>query len=465
MGFSRFNLSPTLFQSITALGYAEPTPIQAHAIPEALKGKDIRACAQTGTGKTCAFIIPIVEKLIQNPPTQRPSALILTPTRELAAQVVSVANSLVKGTRLRTALVLGGANSHLQAKELRAGVDIVVATPGRLIDHVEQGSVSLKNIHTLILDEADRMLDMGFLPSIRRIISFVPVNRQTMLFSATFGAEIKQLTNQFLKNPAVVDLSPSSSATSENVTQMAYPVRSDQKRALLQALLELGNMTSALIFTRTKHGADKLYRTLQDLGKKTTVIHANRSQSQRQQALQGFKDRRYQILVATDIAARGIDVKDISHVINYDVPRHCEDYVHRIGRTGRAQSVGEAFTLVSPEEEVFLKRIENFIRKPIPRSIIPDFPYQSKPRMFNEVKEKTSHSRPFRSKGASHGGFPKKQYSEHSKQHQSFPPKPSQSGQDNRPTSPSSPKPSRPWENRENQSRGPKNKFRWRRPN
>jgi ATP-dependent RNA helicase RhlE len=203
-----------------------------------------------------------------------------------------------------------------------------------------------------------------------------------MLFSATFGQEIKNLTRQFLKQPVVVDLSPSSSAPSENVTQLVYPVPQAQKRALLQALLELGNMTSALIFTRTKHGANKLLRALQDLDKKVAVIHSNRSQTQRQQALQGFKDRRYQILVATDIAARGIDVKDISHVINYDVPRHPEDYVHRIGRTGRAQAVGEAFTLVAPEEEPFLKRIETFIKKTIPRGVIPDFPYQSQPKVF-----------------------------------------------------------------------------------
>ncbi len=391
MGFARFELTPSLFQAITALGYAEPTPIQAQAIPEALKGRDIRACAQTGTGKTCAFIVPIIEKLLKNHSSQRPSVLILTPTRELAAQIVGVTHSLIKQTRIRTVLILGGASFGVQSRELRAGVDIIVATPGRLMDHIQQRTISLNAINTLVLDEGDRMLDMGFLPDIKRILSNLPAQRQTMLFSATFDTQIKALTNQFLKNPAVIEISPSSSATSENVTQLAYPVQQGQKRALLQAILELGNMTSALIFTRTKHGANKLYLSLQDLGKKVSVIHANRSQSQRQSALQGFKDKRYQILVATDIAARGIDVKNISHVINYDVPRHPEDYVHRIGRTGRAQAVGEAFTLVAPDEMQFLKKIESFIKKPIPRGMIPDFPYQTKPMADPSSGNRPSH--------------------------------------------------------------------------
>jgi ATP-dependent RNA helicase RhlE len=378
MGFARFELTPSLFQNIIALGYAEPTPIQAQAIPEALKGRDVRACAQTGTGKTCAFMVPIVEKLLKNHNPQRPSVLILSPTRELAAQIVGVAHGLIKQTRIRTALVLGGASFNVQAKELRSNVDIVVATPGRLMDHVQQRTVNLRGIDTLVLDEADRMLDMGFLPDIKRILSYLPAQRQTMLFSATYDAQIKELTHQFLKNPAIIEITSSTSATSENVTQLAYPVQQHQKRALLQAILELGNMTSALIFSRTKHGANKLYLGLKDLGKTVSVIHSNRSQAQRQAALQGFKEKRYQILVATDIAARGIDVKDISHVINFDVPRHAEDYVHRIGRTGRAQAVGEAFTLVAPDEMPYLKKIEAFIKKPIPRGTIPDFPYQTK---------------------------------------------------------------------------------------
>ncbi len=400
MGFQRFDLSPQLFRAITDLGYAEPTPVQAHAIPEALKGRDVRACAQTGTGKTLAFVIPIIEGLIRRPSANKPTALVLTPTRELAAQVIQVAHSLAKHARIRTALVLGGMNFNQQVRDIRGGADIIVATPGRLIDHLERKTLSLRHVDTLVLDEADRMLDMGFMPAIRQILGQLPSQRQTMLFSATFGSEIKTLTNQFLRNPAVIDLSPSSTATSANVTQMAYPVSQEQKRHLLQALLELHNMTSALIFTRTKHGADRLMRNIIDFGRTASVIHANRSQSQRQQALEGFKNRRYQILVATDIAARGIDVKDISHVINYDVPRHSEDYVHRIGRTGRAQAVGEAFTLVAPDEERFLRDIERFIKKTIPRTVIPDFPYQTRPSVFPSSSDDGDrgprrHSRPF----------------------------------------------------------------------
>jgi len=380
MGFAHFNLSPSVFQALTQLGYAEPTPVQARVIPEAMTGKDVRACAHTGTGKTCAFIVPIIEKLIRHVRPGRPSVLILTPTRELAAQVLTVAQDLSRGTSIRTALVIGGANFNSQARLIKAGADIIVATPGRLIDHIDQHTISLSSIHTLVLDEADRMLDMGFLPPIRRIVSYVPQQRQTLFFSATYGREIQHLIQQFLKNPVVVDLAPS--VPSANVTQMVYPVRQDQKKALLQALFELNNMTSALIFTRTKHGANKLLKSIQEWGKKGAVIHGNRSLAQRQQALQGFKDRRYQVLVATDIAARGIDVKDISHVINFDVPSQAEDYVHRIGRTGRAQAIGEAFTLVAPDEEGLIRDIERLIKKPLPRSVIPDFPYNSKPRIF-----------------------------------------------------------------------------------
>ena len=382
MGFSQFELSPQILKAILDLGYAEPTPIQSAAIPYGMKGRDVRACAQTGTGKTCAFMVPIAEKLIRHPVGKRPSALVLTPTRELAAQVDHVARGLLRHTRLRTSLIIGGENFNRQRHAMQSGVDIVVATPGRLQDHLDQHSVTLHGVHTLVLDEADRMLDMGFLPAIRKIMASLPSQRQTLLFSATFDREVKQLTHQFLRDPAIIDLSPSSTSTSANVTQMAYPVSAEQKRALLQALLELGNMTSALIFTRTKHGADRLLRHLKDLGKSATVIHSDRSQNQRQQALDGFRSGRYQLLVATDIAARGIDIKDISHVINFDVPRHAEDYVHRIGRTGRAEAVGEAFTLVAPDEEPFLRKIETFIRKPIPRSVIPDFPYATKPRVF-----------------------------------------------------------------------------------
>ncbi len=380
MGFTRFHLSPPLLEAVTKLGYAEPTPIQVQAIPEVLKGHDLQACAQTGTGKTCAFVVPILELLHRDRRANRPKVLILTPTRELAAQVESVVVSLARSLHIKTALLLGGVNFNRQVNQIRAGAEVIVATPGRLIDHMDQRTISLQDIHSLVLDEADRMLDMGFIPSIRRIISSIPGKRQTLLFSATFDQKIQALIKQFLKNPIIVEIARST--PSQNVTQMVYPVQRAQKVALLQALLELSNMTSALVFTRTKHGANRLSETLQNMGKSVTVIHGNKSQSQRQSALQGFKEKRFQILVATDIAARGIDVKDISHVINFDVPLHSEDYVHRIGRTGRATSVGEAFTLVAPDEESYIKDIERLIGKQIPRSVIPDFPYHAQPRVF-----------------------------------------------------------------------------------
>ncbi len=385
MGFARFNIVPEVLQGITELGFAEPTPVQAQVIPEALKGRDIRACAQTGTGKTCAFVIPILDKLFRHPTEGRPNALIVVPTRELASQVVSVVHDIGKHSKIKTALILGGVNFEKQVRQIRAGAQIIVATPGRLLDHMRQGTLRLNHVQTLVLDEADRMLDMGFLPDIRAILSAVPEKRHTMLFSATFPPEIQKLVLTFLKDPLSVDLAPTQT-TAENVTQLIYPVSRTQKDALLQAILELGSISSALIFCRTKHGADHLVQRLQSQGRSVTVIHSDRSQIQRDQALQGFKERKFQILVATDIAARGIDVKDISHVINFDVPHHPEDYVHRIGRTGRAQATGDAMTIVSPDEEPYLKRIEKFINKTIPRGVIPDFPYLVPPHLMLKSK-------------------------------------------------------------------------------
>jgi ATP-dependent RNA helicase RhlE len=279
---------------------------------------------------------------------------------------------------------MGGANFNRQVHQIQAGAEIVAATPGRLLDHLQQHTFNLRHIQTLVLDEADRMLDMGFLPDIRRILAACPPKRQTMLFSATFPLEIQKLVASFLKEPKTVDLSPSLPAA--NVAQMVYPISASQKQALLQAILENGSISSALIFCRTKHGADHLAALLKRIGKSVTVIHSNRTQSERNQALEGFRNRLFQILVATDIAARGIDIKDISHVINFDVPHHPEDYVHRIGRTGRAQASGDAFTLVSPDEEPYLKRIERFIAKTLPRGVIPDFPYLVPPKLISKPK-------------------------------------------------------------------------------
>jgi ATP-dependent RNA helicase RhlE len=382
MGFTKFDLHPDLMKGIRELGYTIPTPVQDKAIPEALLGHDIRACAQTGTGKTIAFIVPILNKLLHHPHHVKPSVLIVSPTRELSAQGMTVLRDAGRFTKIKGALLLGGMNFDRQVKQIQAGADIIVATPGRLLDHVQRRTLTLKHIDTLILDEADRMLDMGFLPDIRRILSLVPPKRQTMLFSATYPIEIQGLVTSFLKNPITIDLSPSVPANT--VTQMVYPISRSQKEAFLQALFESSNIISALIFCRTKHGADHLLSILRRMGKGAAVIHSNKSQNERTAALDGFRMKKFQILVATDIASRGIDVKDISHVINYDVPQHPEDYVHRIGRTGRAHATGDAFTLVAPDEESYLKRIEKFISKTLPRGVIPNFPYLVPPQLISK---------------------------------------------------------------------------------
>ena len=384
MLFSEFTLDPRLMQAIEALGYTQPTPVQEQSIPHGIEGHDIRACAQTGSGKTIAFTLPILNKILKNNPTGRPSALIVVPTRELAAQVETVVQAAGKFTNVRCTAIVGGANFDKQVRDIRAGAQIIAATPGRLLDHLERRTMNLKHIDTLVLDEGDRMLDMGFLPDIRRIFAAAPQKKQTMLFSATFPPEIQALVTSFLHEPKAVDLSPS--LPSSNVAQMIYPISRSQKEALLQAIFESASISSALIFCRTKHGADHLVTKLKQMGKSVGVIHSNRSQTERNSAIEGFRLKKFQILVATDIASRGIDIKDISHVINFDVPHHPEDYVHRIGRTGRADASGDAFTLVSPDEEPYLKRIEKFISKTLPRGVIPNFPYLVQPQLISKPK-------------------------------------------------------------------------------
>ncbi len=384
MLFSELNLDPKLMQAIEALGYTQPTPVQEQAIPPALLGHDIRACAQTGSGKTIAFTLPILHKLITEPTVGRPSVLIIVPTRELAVQVDEVVRQAGKFTNIRCTSIVGGANFEKQVRALHAGAQIIAATPGRLLDHIERRTMNLKSIHTLVMDEADRMLDMGFLPDIRRILSLCPQKKQMLLFSATFPPEIQQIVAQFQHEPTTVDLSPS--LPSSNVAQMIYPISRSQKEDLLQAILENASIASALIFCRTKHGADHLVLRLKKMGKSVGVIHSNKSQTERYAAIEGFRKREFQILVATDIASRGIDIKDISHVINFDVPQHPEDYVHRIGRTGRAEANGDAFTLVAPDEEPYLKRIEKFINKTLPRGVIPNFPYLVPPQLIAKPK-------------------------------------------------------------------------------
>lgn len=384
MLFSELNLDPRLMQAVEALGYTQPTPVQEQSIPYGIEGHDIRACAQTGSGKTIAFTLPILNKILKTNPAGRPSALIVVPTRELASQVETVVLAASKFTSIRCTAIVGGANFDKQVRDIKAGAQIIAATPGRLLDHLERRTMNLRHIDTLVLDEGDRMLDMGFLPDIRRIFAACPQKKQTMLFSATFPPEIQALVTSFLHEPKTVDLSPS--LPSSNVAQMIYPISRSQKEALLQAIFENASITSALIFCRTKHGADHLVTRLKHMGKSVGVIHSNKSQSERNAAIEGFRQKKFQILVATDIASRGIDIKDISHVINFDVPMHPEDYVHRIGRTGRADASGDAFTLVSPDEEPYLKRIEKFISKSLPRGVIPNFPYLVQPQLISKPK-------------------------------------------------------------------------------
>ena len=371
MNFEQFNLDSRLLQGIKYSGYQTATPIQQAAIPAALRGRDIIGTAQTGTGKTAAFVLPILNKLLDGP-RGMPRALIVTPTRELAEQIHQVARALSVGTKLRSAAIYGGVGANRQIKALKEGVEILVATPGRLLDLLQQRYVKLHAIEILVLDEADRMFDMGFLPDVRRIIKAVPVQRQTMLFSATFPPEVEQLAAQSLKDPQRISMGLSRPA--HTVTHALYPVSPHLKSALLLKLLKQTATESVLVFTRTKHRADKVARQIAHAGFRVTSLHSNRTQGQREQALKGFKTGHFQIMVATDIAARGLDVENISHVINYDMPDTADAYIHRIGRTGRAQRTGDAFTLVTPEDNDMIRTLER-IMGPLKRETLPDFDY------------------------------------------------------------------------------------------
>ena len=378
MSFAAFRLHPSLEQGLRELGFRQPTPIQSKAIPAALEGRDLLATAMTGSGKTAAFLLPILHALIGRPRgTTR--ALILTPTRELAAQIVSDLTDLAVHTPITAAAVYGGVGMGPQEHAFRSGVDVIVATPGRLLDHFRAQYARLIGLEHLVLDEADRMLDMGFLPDIRRVLRHIPAKRQTLFFSATMPPAIAALAGEMLRQPVNLDVErPSGPPT--GITQAVYPVGHTVKAALLVRLLT-GEIHDALVFTRTKHRADRLARTLAQAGIDVERIHGNRSQAQRTQALNGFKSGKYRVLVATDIAARGIDVTALGHVVNFDVPAVPDDYVHRVGRTGRAEAAGTAFTLVSPEEEDSLRGIEKAIGRRLPRVILPDFEYaaQSQP--------------------------------------------------------------------------------------
>jgi ATP-dependent RNA helicase RhlE len=383
MSFSAFKLHADLLRGIKELGFSRPTPIQVDAIPPAIDGRDVLACAMTGSGKTAAFLLPLLQRLIARPRgTTR--ALILTPTRELAAQILQELEELAVHTPITAAAIFGGVGMGPQEHAFRTGVDVLVATPGRLLDHLRHPYAKLDRIEYLVLDEADRMLDMGFLPDIRRVLKHLPAKRQTLFFSATMPAPIIELTREMLHNPATINLERKA-APAVGITQAVYPVPQELKSMLLFTLLERGIMREALVFTRTKHRANRVWEFLTKRGVNAARIHGNRSQAQRTDALDGFKTGRYRVLVATDIAARGIDVEALGHVVNFDVPAQSEDYIHRVGRTARAEMTGEAFTFASPEEADDLRSIERAIGKPLPRVTIPDFDYTAKPTTKLEI--------------------------------------------------------------------------------
>jgi ATP-dependent RNA helicase RhlE len=375
--FAHLHLHSSLLAGIKDLGFTRPTQIQSDAIPPALEGRDLLACAVTGSGKTAAFLLPILQKLIgERRGTTR--ALVLTPTRELAAQIVEDLNDLAVHTPITAAAVFGGVGMGPQEHAFRSGVDVIVATPGRLLDHFKAPYARLGSLKILVLDEADRMLDMGFLPDIRRVLRHLPPKRQTLFFSATMPPAIGALAREMLHDPALINLERRA-APAVGITQAVYPVSQHLKPRLLAALLNGEEVHDALVFTRTKHRADRLSRFLAQQNIRCERIHGNRSQNQRTDALAGFKSGKYRVLVATDIAARGIDVTALGHVINFDVPAAPEDYIHRVGRTARAEATGAAFTLVSPDEQDSLAGIERAIQKRLPRVTLPGFNYDEPP--------------------------------------------------------------------------------------
>ncbi|HEX8736570.1 MAG TPA: DEAD/DEAH box helicase [Pyrinomonadaceae bacterium] len=370
MNFSELGLHVSQVRKCESLNYTEPTPVQKQAIPIILKGSDLIACAETGTGKTAAFLLPAIEKLNeQAKPGTR--VLVIAPTRELVSQIEEAFNQLAP-KKFACANLIGGASMKRQCDALRRGVSVVVATPGRLFDHIERGTINLSKIDTLILDEADRMLDMGFLPAIRKIIARIPSERQTLLFSATMSAPVRELARSIMNKPEIVEVSRLNK-TAHTIEQVIYPVAVASKTALLLNLLESNNYERVIVFTRTRRGAERLAHILTARELKANRIHADRSQSQRESALREFREGKTQVLVATDIASRGIDVDAVSHVINYDVPEAPQDYVHRVGRTGRAGNQGQAITLMSPVEEFAMRDIERLTEQKVRRVVLPDF--------------------------------------------------------------------------------------------
>ncbi len=396
MTFETLGLSEELLRAVRTAGYTSPTPIQVQAIPAILEGKDIMAAAQTGTGKTAGFILPLLQRLCNKPPikSNRIRALVLTPTRELAAQVQDSVMTYGKYLPIRSAVVFGGVKINPQMMKLRRGIDVLVATPGRLLDLYQQNAIRFNDIEILVLDEADRMLDMGFIHDIKKIMSLLPKQRQNLMFSATFSNDIRRLAKGIINNPVEIDVAPRNT-TVETITQVIHPVDKANKTALLSHLIRKDNWYQVLVFSRTKHGADKLVKRLARDDIHATAIHGNKSQGQRTRALADFKQNKTRILVATDIAARGIDINQLSHVVNFDLPNVPEDYIHRIGRTGRAGANGHAISLVSADEAKQLQDIERIIKFKIEREEIEGFEPQ------HVVPESIS-TKPKRNKQKSH---------------------------------------------------------------
>lgn len=410
MPFTALGLMPELARALTDRGYMEPTPVQAGVIPEILEGRDILAGAQTGTGKTAGFTLPVLQRLHAGATQRAPRALILVPTRELATQVHESVLAYGKYLHLRSLVVFGGVGIHPQIEGLRRGTDILVATPGRLLDHAQQRTVDLSRVEILVLDEADRMLDMGFIADIRRVIKLLPPRRQNLMFSATYSDDIRRLAQSLLHRPAQIEVARRNAAV-DSVEQRVYRVEKDSKRALLSHLILDGDWSQVLVFTRTKHGANRLTKQLQQDGIEAAAIHGNKSQSARTQALAGFKNYRVRALVATEVASRGLDIKELPYVVNYELPNVSEDYVHRIGRTGRAGASGIAVSLVSADESGLLRDIEKLLRRQIPQAKLPEFPPAPPPgdhdepragmRSMNGTRQASAEGRPTAGRAAS----------------------------------------------------------------
>lgn len=404
MPFKILGLDAKIMQAVQEAGYTEPTPIQAAAIPPVIAGQDVIGIAQTGTGKTAAFTLPILTRLASQPAAQsrRTRVLVIAPTRELAVQIEENVKIYAKHLPLSVATVFGGVGEHGQIRALRAGTDIIIACPGRLLDLMNRRNADFSQLQFLVLDEADRMLDMGFLPSIKQIVRQLPRQRQTLLFSATLSKEIESLTHEFQRSPKVVQIGRRANPA-ETVTQLVYEVPKHLKTSLLLHLLRDAKMNMVLVFSRMKHGADRIARQLEQAGIRTATLHSNRSQNQRLKALKDFKSGAVRVLVATDIAARGIDVDGISHVVNYDFPMHVEDYVHRIGRTGRAHAVGDAISFVTPEDHKELRALERFIGRGIVRKKAEGFNYATNAPAQNPAGPPRQHHRPH-AQGGQGGG-------------------------------------------------------------